>query len=181
MPNPFAKLMARIVALESQLMQIVRLGYVTQVYEDEGKVRVEFQDADVIESFKLPVLCHKTRCDKDYWMPDTGEHVLCIFLPVGQEKGFVLGSFYSEKDLVPVASRDKYHVRFLDGTWIEYDRGAGEMQVHCRGKIVLAAAEKIQLKAPVLEMPNPIIKPGEPEIKPVEPSPIPLPMEWPYA
>ena len=173
--------MGRIVALESQLMQIIRLGYVTRIYEHEGKVRVECQDADVVETFKLPVLCHKTRMDKDYWMPDLHEHVLCIFLPVGQEKGFVLGSFYSEKDLVPVASQDKHHIRYLDGTWLEYDRGSGELQVHCRGKIVLAAVEKIELKAPVVILPTPIIKPGLPEIKPVEPSPPPPPMEWPYA
>jgi phage baseplate assembly protein V len=179
--RPFEEIIDRVVALESKLMQIVRIGYVFEVIEAEAKVRVECQDADALKSYKLPVLCHKTRCDKDYWMPDVGEHVLCVFLPLGQEIGFVLGSFYSQKDIVPVVSRDKLHVRFLDGTWIEYDRGSGDMQVHCRGKLTLAAGVEIELKTPIVKMPQPrIIGPGMPELKPVEPSPVPEPMEWHY-
>jgi len=181
MNKPLGKIMRKLTGLEGRQENLLRIGYVTEVLEKEAKVRVECQDQDVLKTYKLPVLCHKSRCDKDYWMPDVGEHVLCVFLPYGQHYGFVLGSFYSEKDLPPVASCDKAHIRWLDGTWIEYDRGTHVMQVHCLGKVLIASAEEIELKAPIVKMPNPIITgPGEAEIKPVEPSPIPPPAEWPY-
>lgn len=177
----FEEIVRRLTALESAQRQMVRLGYVVEVIPEEAKVRVECQDADALKTYKLPVVSHKTRCDKDYWMPDVGEHVLCVFLPLGLEVGFVLGSFYSLADTPPVISPDKAHIRWLDGSWVEYDRATGEMQAHCRGKLTLTAAEEIELKAPVVKMPTPtIIGPGEPDIKPVEPSPPPEPMEWPY-
>ena len=179
--QPFEQIIRRITALEGALRQMVRLGFVVQVIPEEARVRVECRDADMLQTFTLPVLSHKTRCDQDYWMPDLGEHVLCVFLPLGLEIGFVLGAFYSDQDRPPVVSRDKAHVRWLDGTWIEYDRGSGEMQVHCRGKIILAAAEHIELRTPVVRLPAPmIIPPGQPDLAAVEPSPLPESEGWPY-
>ncbi len=177
---PFEEIVRRLTALEGQVRQMLRLGYVVEVLPEEARVRVECRDADCLQTYTLPVLAPKTRCDKGYWLPDLGEQVLCVFLPLGLEVGFVLGALYSLADVVPVASPDKAHLRWQDGAWVEYDRGSGEMQVHCRGSLTLAA-EEIVLKAGSVKMPDPIItEPGEPELKPVEPSPLPEPEEWPY-
>jgi len=178
---PFKDIVQRLSALESALRQMVRIGFVTEVLPEEGKVRVQLRDADCLETFVLPVLVHKTRCDKDYWMPDLGEHVVCVFLPIGLQVGFVLGAFYSIKDLTPEQSPDKHHLRYLDGTWLEYDRASGDLQVHCRGRIVLAAGEGVTIRSPQFKAPPlTVIGPGEPELRPVEPSPIPEPRECPY-
>lgn len=69
------------------------------------------------------------------------------FIPVGQRKtlkdritgcrisasvigclmdadGVILCSIYSDADTPPISDKDKQHVRFDDGTWVEYDRKA---------------------------------------------------------
>ena len=161
---------SRLDAVERRLAQAFRIGIVSRLYESRGAVRVVMPDADCIESHILPVLARKTHLDKDYWLPDIGEQVLCVFLPTGQETGFVIGSPWSEPDPPPVASADIRHIRFLDGTWLEYNRASGDMQVHCRGKITLAAAAGIEFKTPTVKTPYPIIiGPGMPVLKPVEP------------
>lgn len=177
---PFEEINKRLTALEGALRQVVRVAFVTELIPEEGKVRVEIRDADMIETYKLPLLVHKTRCDKSYWMPDIGEMVLCVFLPLGLQIGFVMGAFYNDKDVVPVTDPEKTHFRWLDGAWIEYDRAAGVMQIHVPKKIILAAGEMVEIRAPVLQCPIPVPNVGGPELKPVEPSEIPEPLEWPY-
>lgn len=177
---PFEEISQRLTALEGALHQLVRTAFVTELFPDEGKVRVEIRDADMIESYRLPVLVHKTRCDKDYWMPDIGEMVLCVFLPHGLQIGFVVGAFYSEADVVPVTDPEKTHIRWLDGAWVEYDRAAGVLQAHVPKKIILAAGEMVEIRTPVLQCPVPVPSEGSPDLRPVEPSEVPPPLEWPY-
>lgn len=138
-------MMRRIDRLESKLDQMVRVGTVTAVLADTGMVRVSVKDADALVSFTLPVLFSKTHKDQFYVMPDVGEHVVCVFLPIGLEQGFVLGALYSKKDAVPVASTDKARVTFSDGSWLEHDRGASEFNLHCKGLVRIYAADKIEL------------------------------------
>ena len=170
MLEELSALESRLDAVERRLAQTFRIGIVRLPLPEIGAVRVVMPDADCIESYILPVLVRKTHKDKDYWMPDIGEQVLCVFLPTGQETGFVIGSPFSDPDPVPVGSVDIRHIRFEDGTWLEYNRKSGDMQVHCRGKITLASAAGIEFKTPTVRMPYPIIiGPGMPELKPVEP------------
>ena len=178
--RPFEEINQRLTALEGALRQIVRTAFVTELFPEEGKVRVEIRDADMIETYKLPVLVHKTRCDKDYWMPDLGEMVVCVFLPHGLQIGFVVGAFFNEKDPVPVPDPEKRHIRFMDGAWFEYDRAAGVMQVHVPKEIILAAGVAVEIRTPVLKAPVPVPTSGGPELQPVEPSELPPPLEWPY-
>lgn len=108
--------------LAEALKQVVRVGVVTNTYPDKATVRVKCSDADGLVTWPLRVLAHKTHKDKAYWMPDIGEHVLCVFLPYGHEQGFVIGALYSDQDQVPVADQDKAHTLFDDGSRFEYDR-----------------------------------------------------------
>lgn len=126
-------ILERLENLESTLSRLIRVGEVVGVDEKRGSVRVVFDDADGVVSYDLPVLFEKTHADKCIHMPDMGEHVTCVFLPNGQEEGFVLGAFYSKGDAVPVASRDKRHVRFKDGSWFEYDRSSHKLSGHVVG------------------------------------------------
>lgn len=116
----------RLEALEAVVMRMIRVGVVTTVNAEQGAVRVQLPDVHAggaaLVTRELPVRFDKTCQDKQYQMPDVGEHVLCLFLPNGQEQGCVIGAIYSEADTVPVADPDKRHIRFKDGTWLEYDR-----------------------------------------------------------
>lgn len=172
-------ILARLTALENTVRHMVRLGFVVDRVPAEGAVRVEIRDADCMQTFKLPVLYPKTRADKFWWLPELGEHVLCVFLPIGMEIGFVLGAIYSLKDTPPVIEPSKTRLHLEDGAWLEYDKAAGELQVHCPEKLVLAAPV-VEIKTMLIKQPLPIVQTGEPDIEPIEPAPLPEPEEWPY-
>lgn len=121
--------------VRSVMESTVRVGVVSSSDPSRGTVRVELPDDNNLVSFDLRVLVRKTHRDKDYWMPDVGDQVLCLFLPFGLEQGFILGAFYSGPDAVPVSSQDKRHVLFEDGTWLEYDRANHTLSGHIKGKV----------------------------------------------
>ena len=123
--------------VRSVLNSIIRVAEVDSTDPDKATVRVRLGDDDDLISHDLRVLVRKTHMDKDYWMPDVGEHVLCLFLPFGLEQGFVLGAFYSEKDQPPVQSQDKKHLVYDDGTWLEYDRSEHLLSGHIKGWVDL--------------------------------------------
>lgn len=137
------ELMERIESLEKTVNQIVRVGIVTATYPARATVRVKLPDADGVITSELPVLFKKTLDDKTYAMPDVDEQVLCVFLPNGLEQGFVLGSMYSQVDTVPVASQDKWHTKFKDGTYLEYDRKTHKLTGDVKGDVELIATGKL--------------------------------------
>jgi len=102
---------------------MIRRGIVVAVDEKTARVRVQMPDLDGLVSNWLPVVHPKTQRDKAYWLPDIGEYVVVAFDEEGEHSdGYVLGAIYNNKDTPPVASRDKFFVRFEDGTEIEYDK-----------------------------------------------------------
>lgn len=138
--------------MEEQFRELVRVGVVTNIYPERGTVRVHLVDADDQVSYELPVIYRKTGKDKEYWMPDIGEHVVCLFSGQGMEQGFVLGAIYSQADPVPVSSKDKWHIKFEDGTWLEYDRAEQVLRVDSEKQILLKAKNKITIQAPVIRI-----------------------------
>ncbi len=119
---------------------LIRVGVVVDVYPQRGSVRVEFKDQDNLVSHELKVLHRKTHKDKDLWMVDVGEEVLCIFLPNAVEVGFVLGAIYSQQDKVPTDSQDKKFIKFEDGTVLEYDRKKHLMRCNIKGDCLITAS-----------------------------------------
>ncbi|OMH40215.1 phage baseplate assembly protein V [Desulfurobacterium indicum] len=134
---------------------VIRVGIVTQVYDDRATVRVQFPDDDEEVSWEFPVLQRKTLKDKDYWLPDIGEQVVVVMLPYGQEQGFVIGAIYSEAEKPPESSKGKKVVVFEDGTRIEYDRKnhklfldvKGEVEIKVSGNVNLSSEGKVSIKA----------------------------------
>jgi phage baseplate assembly protein gpV len=100
-----------------------RVGIVQQQDAAHAKVRVVFPDYDELVSWWLPVIFAKTQNDKAYWIPDVGEQVVCL-MDLRDEAGAVLGAIYSNADVPPVNSADKFHLAFRDGTSVDYDRAA---------------------------------------------------------
>ncbi|WP_320055625.1 phage baseplate assembly protein V [Desulfuromonas thiophila] len=120
---------------------MMKIGVVTQTDPASCRVRVRLDAQEDVVSYWLPVLQKKTLRDKQYWLPDLTEHVVCL-MDEHNEFGVVLGAIYSQPDPVPVASQDKHHVRFDDGTTLEYDR-----QAHVLSIDLTAAAGTISLRS----------------------------------
>lgn len=99
----------------------IRIGEVSTVDPKKCTARVVFDDEDGFISNDLPVIQRNTQDVKDYWLPAVGEDVLCLFLPCGEEDGFILGSFYADEIEPPVSSETKRYIEFPDGAKFEYD------------------------------------------------------------
>jgi phage baseplate assembly protein V len=137
----------------------LKFGTVAAVDEQTLRVRVRLPELDNLRTAWLPVLARKAARDKDYWLPDLGEHV-AVLLDARGEDGVVLGAIFSEADAVPVASRDKWHRRFADDTELEYDRashvltikgGIQQVIVEVGATILLRAGSKVTIDAPDTE------------------------------
>lgn len=76
-------------------MDNIRIGEVTQIFPEEGKVKVCYEDDDNA-SCKLPLLMF----NGEYLMPEVGDTVLTIHRPSGSSEGFVIGKYYSEDNEV---------------------------------------------------------------------------------
>lgn len=137
----------RLCALETTLANLVRVGEVTAVYPDKATARVRFRESEGLVTAELPVLTTTAHKVKSYHMPDVGEPVLCVFLPRGRESGFILGALYTRTHTPPVASGDKRHIAFDDGTWIEYDRAAHRLTGHVEGSASLEVSGDASLDA----------------------------------
>ena len=82
---------------------IVRLGKVTAIDPDKHMARVKFPDEDMTSGW-LPILQHpRTEVSvypaddhthgalAGYWMPKVNEMVLCLYLPIFNADGYILG------------------------------------------------------------------------------------------
>ncbi len=101
----------------------LRIGIVTETDPAAAKARVQFPDHDNVQSFWLQVLQGKTKSDKTYWMPVTGEHVVVI-MDKGEEAGVIAGAIYSEADAPPSADPNVHTIVYGDGASLTYDKGS---------------------------------------------------------
>lgn len=110
----------RLADLERKVNSISRVGVVSAVDRTKCKVRVTFE-RNVVSNW-LPVMVKQSSANRDFWMPALDEQVFCVFLPSGQEIGFVIGSFYSDEDAIPdgADAEGLRVVEFSDGARIEY-------------------------------------------------------------
>lgn len=100
-----------------------RVGIVTaQQVTPFPAVRVKFPERDNIVSYWLPLSVRSSQDDKDFWMPDIGEQVLCL-MDEHDENGAVLGAIYSNVD-TPVgwAAVGVRGFQASDGAVVTYNR-----------------------------------------------------------
>lgn len=127
------------------LKNIMRVGTVSSVDPGKCTARVTFADKAEVVSFDLPVLVRGSLQNKDYWLPDPGEQVVCLFLPSGNAQGFIIGSLYSEKDVPPVGDQNKRHIKFSDGSFIEYDRSEHKLVIDIKGSVEIVATGPVEV------------------------------------
>ncbi|NPV30554.1 MAG: phage baseplate assembly protein V [Firmicutes bacterium] len=128
---------------------LIRIGRVSAVDPARATARVVFEAQEVV-SYDLPVIQRQTLRNKDYYLPDVGEHVVCIFLPTGNADGFILGAIYTDEDQLPASSQDKRVIQFEDGTRIEYDRASHTLTVNAVGPINIVAAGNVNVTGDVI-------------------------------
>lgn len=135
-------------AIEEFARRVIRVGAVESVASG-GRVRVAFPDQgeDGLRTWEFQVLHHRAGADAFYWMPEVGEHVVCLTLPYGSSEGFVVGSYYGSP---PVSSTSKAHVEWSDGTWIQYDKSSRKLRIQCMGDVIIESGTKILLRAPLV-------------------------------
>lgn len=132
--------------LEAIVKNMIKVGIIESFNEENATARVVFQDIN-IKSYDLPIIVKQSQNNKDYWIPDIGESVLCLFLPTGIESGFILGSYYNKKDRPPVTDQNKRTVKFSDGTILEYDRKTHKLTADVKGDIDIKATGKVDINA----------------------------------
>lgn len=133
--------------MEPLLKNLVKEGVVSSCNPDTCSARVAFTDQSGKVSYDLPVLVRGSLHTKDYWMPEPGEQVVCLFLPSGNARGYIIGAVYSKKDRPPVTNAYKRHMAFSDGTTLEYDQSTHILTVNAAGTINIVAAKGISLSA----------------------------------
>ena len=117
----------------------IRVGYVSVTYPETHRCRVMFPDNDNLVSGELRILNRGGLKNKDYWMPDVGDEVVCIF-PENDgnfSDGYVAGCLFNEKSPPNEQSQDKFRTDFEGGSYIEFDRKSGNLTIHCTGNIKL--------------------------------------------
>lgn len=124
---------------------MIKVGKVVAIDEKSCKVRVQLLDTDGVVTYWLPVVVNKSQQDKFYWLPDIDEEVICCFLENGIEQGFVLGAVYNSQDSPPVANKDKFHIRFSDGSFVEYDRVSHKLKVDVKGDALISVSGKCSI------------------------------------
>lgn len=128
-------------AINSSLIQnLIRIGKVSVVFPAEMAVKVVFEDKDNLVSDKIPVLARGSSGNKDYWLPDIGEQVVCLMLPNGHNAGVCIGSYYSKTMPPNKNNQDVRSMTFSDGTYISYNRAKHELEINCTGRIVIKGA-----------------------------------------
>lgn len=141
--------------MESIMRQLVRVGVVTSTNDEAGTAKVQFLDRSGVVSHDFRVLVRNTLKNKDYWMPDINEQVICVCLPTGTQEGFILGSFYSNKTTPPVTDKKQRHVEFEDGTTVDYDRETHTLTVDIPedgGNVVVNAHTKVTVNSPAIDL-----------------------------
>lgn len=131
------------------IKRLIRVGTVSSVNAAAGTVRVAFAAQDDMVTYELPVITRGSKNNKDYWLPDIDEQVLCLFLPNtsgrGVCDGFVLGTFYSSVDAPVENSGDVHAVKYGDGTIIKHDRSTGKLTINATGDIDIIAGGKVTI------------------------------------
>lgn len=138
------------------IKNIIRIGRVSSIDVSTNTARVAFSDKDDLVSGNLMIVNRGSMADKDYWMPDIDEQVLCLMMPnksgQGLNEGFILGSFFSTEDGPQERSADVRAIKFGDGTVIKHDRSTGNLTINATGDISIIAAGTLTIRGALVNI-----------------------------
>lgn len=137
------------------LKNLIRVGRISEVNPAANTARVTYPDKNDSVSGELNILNRGSSKDKDYWVPDVDEQVVCLFLPnthKGVNRGFVLGSFFSTTDTAPQNDKNIRTIKFADGSVITHDRSDGSITIHASGNITITAGGTITIQGATVKI-----------------------------
>lgn len=104
--------------VERALRGMVRTGTVSAVYPERDTARVTFDDKDSTSSPELHIMHRFSGKNKDYWVPDIGDQAVCLFANNDKNfsTGWILGSYFTDKQPPQAASADVMRLDFADGS-----------------------------------------------------------------
>lgn len=140
----------------SLLKNLIRIGRVSSINSAACTAKVVFTDKDSMVSSDLMIVNRGSLADKDYWMPDIDEQVLCLMQPnasgKGLNAGYILGSFFSAEDPPHESSSAVRAVKFADGSIVKHDRNSGTLIIHATGDINITAAGTVTIKGAAINL-----------------------------
>lgn len=111
--------------------RLTMIGKVAAIDPEKARVRVIFPDRDDLMSKWLPLqFLHTWENMKVYAMPDIDEEVVCSFLANGLEEGFVVGSYYDDKNPPPTKDEKKKLILFNKVDYVMYKEGHMEAKAN---------------------------------------------------
>lgn len=113
------------------IRDVVLVGIIDGINEQEGTVRATFPDRDDDVATDIALMCAEQN------FPKVGESALFLFLPNGTEQGFCLGSFYHDENLPPVPDKEVYVKKLDDDLSIQYDYRTKELTIQNKSRIVI--------------------------------------------
>ncbi|WP_052647015.1 phage baseplate assembly protein V [Paenibacillus terrae] len=134
-----------------------RIGVVSSVDTETGKVRVVFPDMDDMVSPELPLLTTGTGWGLSNAMPEPGDNVACIFIGNGRPDGVCLGALYDGSYDMP-ADQSQRGIYFEDGSHVYFDKTTGSIEINAVGavnvqaKTVSIQADSVQITAQTVEI-----------------------------
>lgn len=129
------------------LRDLIKVGEVSSVDTAKGTARVVFDDEEGIVSNDLQVLQRNTIENQGLWLPDVGEDVVCLFIPNGEEDGFIIGSFYSDEIEPPKDGATKRYVVFKDEAEFVYDWESHELTAKIGNTKFKATQDSVEIES----------------------------------
>lgn len=117
----------------------IRYGRISSIDPSRMTAKVLFDDEDNTVSDELNIIVRNSKDNKDYALPDIGEHVVCLFLDNDRSTGFILGAVYSRNNLPAHNDPNVRALNFGDGNSIEFNRATGNFILNCKGDFVVNA------------------------------------------
>ena len=121
------------------MQNFVRRGIISVVYPERHSARVTFEDKDAVVSAELPILTAYASANNLYHLPEVGEQVICIFEEndSAEGDGVIIGSIYSDVNKPKADSQDICRLDFKDGSYLQFNRENGNLDIHCTGNITV--------------------------------------------
>jgi len=126
--------------------RFMRTGKISSINYKRCSARVEYDDAPGVISKELKILSTNSNKTKEYSMPSIGEDVVCIFFPHAPSVGFIVGSYYSGKNLPANTGKVKY-IFFPDGTRLKYNLETSLLEIDCAGDINISSGKVVNVQA----------------------------------
>ena len=112
------------------LKNMIRIGRVSSINPIKGTVRVIIEDQQNMVTDDLPLF------SDEYYMPKSGDRVLCLFLGNGLSKGFCLGRYYYPGNPPPVSDPNIYYKDFFGEACFKYDQATKTLTIQADNVVI---------------------------------------------